>query len=95
MPHLKIKIHLSLRVPGEKFEYSGNFTNITIIEAIRELLKESTQISDICLKDGKRRPGLLYLSGKTELSSLGLLESSVDEINNEMIVRIIPILHGG
>ena len=92
MVNLRLKLHQSLRVEKEPFEFEGEFESGTLIENIRDLLKNSPTISDLCLSDRGRKPGILYLSGRTELSSLGLLEELMDE---DIELRIVPILHGG
>jgi hypothetical protein len=47
---------------------------------------------ELCLKNNKPKPGILYIAEGTELSSLGLLDNKLDE---EIEIRIVPILHGG
>ncbi|MHA2249852.1 MAG: hypothetical protein ACXAD7_05795 [Candidatus Kariarchaeaceae archaeon] len=94
MPTIKVKIHQSLRAEDQNHEFEGTFTGIRIIDAIGSLLENTPGMRDNCLKDGNKRPGILYLVDKTELASLGLLESSVDDWN-DIQIRIIPILHGG
>ena len=94
MTKVTVIIHQSLRVEGDKFEFQNEFTNISLLGAIIELLKKSQGLSAACLENGRKKPGLLYFSDKVELSSLGLLETNVDE-TDDTIIRIVPILHGG
>ncbi|MCE7733780.1 MAG: hypothetical protein GPJ54_02810 [Candidatus Heimdallarchaeota archaeon] len=92
MPILKIKLHQSLRIKGEPHEFSESFNSGTIVNNMRKLLSNQPAILDLCLSHKGRKPGILYLSEKTELASLGLLES---ELNEDLEIRIVPILHGG
>ena len=94
MPTIKVKIHQSLRVKDHSYEFEGAFTGIRIIDAISSMLENTPGLIINCLKDGNKRPGILYLVDKTELASLGLLESSVDDWE-DIEIRIIPVLHGG
>ncbi|MHA2169822.1 MAG: hypothetical protein ACXAB7_08015 [Candidatus Kariarchaeaceae archaeon] len=91
---VKLIIHQSLRIQGHDHVDEGDFEKSSVLEAIESLLRHSPELTETCLKSGDRRPGLLYLSGKTELASLGLLNTNVDEWNH-LEIRIIPILHGG
>ena len=92
MPTLKIKLHQSLRVHGEPFEFFDSFRSGSILDNIRNLLHHNPQILDLCLSDKGKKPGILYLADKTELASLGLLECELEE---DLEIRIVPILHGG
>lgn len=92
MTILAIKIHQSLWIEGEKNSFSGDFNGKTILEAMNALLEEAPKIKELCLKDNKRRPGILYIYDKTELASLGLFDELFTE---DLLVRIVPILHGG
>ena len=94
MTKVAVILHRSLHVEGEKFEFQNEFTNISLLGAITELLKKSKELSAACLENGRKKPGLLYFSNKVELSSLGLLETNVDDAG-DTIIRIVPILHGG
>lgn len=92
MVKLKLKLHQSLRIEEESYKFEGDFDSGTVIENMRKLLKTNLAILDLCLTEKGRKPGILYLSGKTELSSLGLLDELMDE---DIELRIVPILHGG
>ncbi|MHA2029925.1 MAG: hypothetical protein ACW99Q_11075, partial [Candidatus Kariarchaeaceae archaeon] len=92
MPKLKIKLHQSLRLVEFPFEFESEFNSGSIIDCMRDLLSGYPVIIDMCLTDKGRKPGLLYISGNTELASLGLLEHNLDE---DLEIRIVPILHGG
>ena len=92
MVTLNLKLHQSLWQNDEPHEFTGSFENLTIIEAIRQLLKEYPKILELCLSNGKKRPGILYIAEKVELASLGLLENQLDE---DLEIRIVPVLHGG
>ena len=92
MARLKLKLHQSLRVENEPHEFEGEFESGSIINNIRELLMKNPKILELCLSEKGRKPGILYLSGKTELSSLGLLDEQLDE---DIELRIVPVLHGG
>ena len=92
MARLKLKLHQSLRVKEEPYEFEGEFESGSVISNIRQLLENNPNILDLCLSEKGRKPGILYLSGKTELSSLGLLDEQLDE---DLELRIVPILHGG
>lgn len=92
MPILRIKVHPSIHIQGTPSLIEGEFKDITIIEAMNSLLDSYPELSDVCLKEKKAKPGILYISEGTELSSLGLLDNNLDE---EIEIRIVPILHGG
>ena len=92
MARLKLKLHQSLRVKDEPYEFEGEFESGTLISNMRKLLKNNPNILDLCLSEKGRKPGILYISGQTELSSLGLLDEQLDE---DIDLRIVPILHGG
>lgn len=92
MPSLKIKIHQSLRVEGQPYEFEGSFDSGTILENMKNLLSTHKLIFDLCLTAKGKKPGLLYLADKTELASLDLLDQNMDD---DMDIRIVPILHGG
>lgn len=92
MVKIRIQLHKSMRIPNQPYSFEGDFENITLIEAINKLLKDNIEIYKLCLKDGYKKPGLLYFSNDVELSSLGLLETNIDE---DIEIRIVPILHGG
>lgn len=92
MVTLSIKIHQSLWIEGEEQSFSGEFMNETIITALSKLLTTSPKVMEQVLRDGHKKPGILFIYDKTELSSLGLLEQPLTE---DMSVRIVPILHGG
>ena len=92
MPTLKIKLHQSLRIQGQPFEFFNSFESGSILDNIRNLLNSNPEILGLCLSEEGKKPGILYLSNKTELASLGLLENQLDE---DLEIRIVPILHGG
>ena len=92
MNQLTLKFHQSLRLKGIEHEFIESFDDVTILEAIRRILEPYPQMKPLCLQEGKKKPGILYLSGKTELASLGLLEHQLKE---DLIIRIVPVLHGG
>lgn len=92
MPVLKIKLHQSLRIKGEPHEFSTSVNSGTIVDNMRKILSNQPEILDLCLANNGKKPGILYLSENTELASLGLLESELEE---DLEIRIVPILHGG
>ena len=92
MPTLKIKLHQSLRIQDEPYEFSDLFNSGTIVDNMRKLLHNQPEILDLCLSNKGKKPGILYLLDKTELGSLGLLENELEE---DLEIRIVPILHGG
>ena len=92
MPILRIKVHPSINVEGTPSVIEGEFEEISILEAMTSLLDSYPDLSDLCLKGKKVKPGILYIADGTELASLGLLNSKLDE---EIEIRIVPILHGG
>jgi hypothetical protein len=92
MPKLKIKLHQSLRLADLPFEFENDFDSGSIFECMKDLLITYPLIFDLCLSEKGRKPGILYISGKTELASLGLLDHELDE---DLVIRIVPILHGG
>jgi hypothetical protein len=81
-----------MRIEGEPSEFSGDFEGTTIIDAIVALVTPYPKIAELCIENNGKKPGLLYISDKVELASLGLLNESFDE---ELLVRLVPILHGG
>lgn len=92
MPILKIKLHQSLRLQNEPYEFSDLFNSGTILDNMKKLLSTHPPILDLCLSEQGRKAGILYLSQKTELASLGLLDHIHEE---DLEIRIVPILHGG
>ncbi len=66
--------------------------NRTIIEGIDLVLSDYRELKFQILSGGKLNPGYLIFSEKTELSSMGLLDIILD---NDILVKIVPILHGG
>jgi len=92
MAILKIQLHPSMRIDGLPITFEGDFANITIFEAIVEVLKEVPEVLDLCISNNKSRAGVLFFVGKTEITSLGLLDNQLD---SDMHVRVVPILHGG
>ncbi len=92
MPTLRIKVHPSIHVEGTPSVIDGEFKEITILEAMNSLLDSYPDLMNLCLKDKKARPGILYIAEGAELASLGLLDNKLDE---ELEIRIVPILHGG
>ena len=92
MPIIRIKVHPSIHIQGTPSVLEGEFNEITILDAMNSLLESYPDLLELCLKDQKPKPGILYIADGTELASLGLLESNIDE---EIEIRIVPILHGG
>ena len=92
MPTLRIKVHPSIHVKGTPSLIEGDFADTTILGAMNSLLNSYPELSDLCLKDKKAKPGILYIAEGAELASLGLLNNKLDE---EIEIRIVPILHGG
>jgi len=50
------------------------------------------QLEALLLVDRDIKPGIMIFSGKTELTSMGLLDQELDD---DISVRVVPILHGG
>ncbi|MHA2504604.1 MAG: hypothetical protein ACXAE3_17250 [Candidatus Kariarchaeaceae archaeon] len=88
---LTLQVHPSIRPKSIPGELQGQFGNVSILQAIRMLI-ENTELESLLLIKGGLKPGLLAFAGKTELVSLGLLTSTIDQ---DIHVRIVPILHGG
>jgi len=63
-----------------------------LIDAIKEMISPYQEIYSQLFNSNKIRPGILYISNQLELSSLGLLEEEIDE---DMEIKIVPVLHGG
>ncbi|MCY3410481.1 MAG: MoaD/ThiS family protein [Candidatus Heimdallarchaeota archaeon] len=94
MTRLIVQLHPSIKFDNTPREFSGEFSSITLIDAIGQLLKDFSQLYEYCTSDGKRKPGFLYISDGAELSSLGMLDTIIGE-EEEIVVKIVPILHGG
>ena len=93
MAILKIKLHQSLWIEGENHEFSGEVEQLTIIDSIKKILKDNPKVLSACLtSEFTKKPGILYISGKMEIASLGLLNQIMDE---DIDLRIVPVLHGG
>ena len=88
---LTLKIHRSLREINEPEKINADVEGI-LIDAIKEMISPYQEIYNQLFDSNKRRPGILYISNQLELSSLGLLEEEIDE---DMEIKIVPVLHGG
>lgn len=89
---LQLKLHPSIREPSFPDILSGDFNQNTIIHCINQLVSDYPNIKDLILEDGRPKAGLLFIANKTELDSLGLLDEELDE---DLLIRVVPILHGG
>ncbi len=88
---LVLKIHRSLRNPEdpEVIEHQGEgILRALILQAV----SNHVFIRDVLFEGERLKPGILYIYNGTELSSMGLLEEQIEE---DMIIKIVPILHGG
>ena len=87
-----LQIHPSIREPDVPSKIKVDVEQMTILTAIDVALQKYPKLSTLILDNGKMRAGLLVFADKTELTSMGLLDS---EINESLNIRIVPILHGG
>jgi len=71
---------------------SGEFSGVTVVEGLSELLEEYLEAKDLILTQDSIKAGLLVFADKTELTSMGLLDASLD---SDLSIRIVPVLHGG
>ncbi len=92
MPNLIIKIHKSISIPNLPIKFQGNYSGVTILEAINKLLDNYKDIKELCIVNGSPKPGILFIAKGAELKSLGLLNNKLDE---DLEIRIVPVLHGG
>ncbi len=92
MPILSVEIHPSIRPDKMPSVVKTDIINRTIIEGIDLVLSDYRELKFQILSGGKLNPGYLIFSEKTELSSMGLLDIILD---NDILVKIVPILHGG
>lgn len=94
---LTIEIHRSLRSSTAPKHYSKHFStteNYMLQQAIELTLQSVPEISGQIFNNHRVKPGLLFFSGKTELNSLGLLDTPLDS-SNDITITIVPIMHGG
>ena len=92
MPILSVEVHPSIRPDKMPSVVKIDIKNHTIIEGIDLVLSEYKKLKFQILSGGKLNPGYLIFSEKTELSSMGLLDMMLDK---DILVKIVPILHGG
>lgn len=92
MPILSVEVHPSIRPDKMPSVVKTDIKNHTIIEGIDLVLSEYKKLKFQILSGGKLNPGYLIFSEKTELSSMGLLDMMLDK---DILVKIVPILHGG
>tara|TARA_B100000287_G_scaffold36968_1_gene33989 strand:- start:552 stop:830 length:279 start_codon:yes stop_codon:yes gene_type:complete len=92
VPILSVEIHPSIRPDKMPSVVKTDIINRTIIEGIDLVLSDYRELKFQILSGGKLNPGYLIFSEKTELSSMGLLDIILD---NDILVKIVPILHGG
>lgn len=92
-----IEIHRSLRSPEDEMIFQTSLTDNesrTYMEVINELLESVKHIQDEVILNGDAKPGILFISDRTELNSLGILTEQVDT-SEDVHIKIVPILHGG
>ncbi|MGB1995732.1 MAG: hypothetical protein ACPHVH_03800 [Candidatus Kariarchaeum pelagius] len=92
MPILSVEVHPSIRPDKMPSVVETDLKNHTIIEGIDLVLSEYKDLKIQILSGRKLNPGYLIFSEKTELSSMGLLDIMLE---NDISVKIVPILHGG
>ena len=92
MPILSVEVHPSIRPDKMPSVVEIDLTNHTIIEGIDLVLSEYKDLKFQILSGEKLNPGYLIFSEKTELSSMGLLDMILDK---DILIKIVPILHGG
>ncbi len=90
---LKVNLHQSMPVKNKMIDRTFNISdNLSLKNAIIQLLEQYPEVYSYLVKDGDIRPGFLLISGKIELRTTGKLENKLTE---NMEIRIIPISHGG
>ncbi len=91
-----VEIHRSLRKENDpkEFEIEVENSNRTIGELIALALKDRDDIKALCLEGTQAKPGILYISGKHELRSLGLIDEPFIP-DTDTKIKIVPVLHGG
>ena len=94
MTRVILRIHPSIKLPDVPLQFEGEFENVPLIQAISTLLQPYPAMAEQCLNKNKKKPGILYISEGSELGSLGLLDAVIGE-EEEIEVRVVPILHGG
>lgn len=92
MPILSVEVHPSIRPDKMPSVVETDLKNHTIIEGIDLVLSEYKDLKFQILSGEKLNPGYLIFSEKTELSSMGLLDMILDK---DILIKIVPILHGG
>ncbi len=91
-----VEIHRSLRKEDDPKEYEIEVdgSDKTIGELISLALQDRDDIKELCLNGTKAKPGILYISGKHELRSLGLIDEPFTP-EEDTRIKIVPVLHGG
>ena len=67
-------------------------SGLTILDGIKKLLSGTGWFAVIFEETGNIRPGYLIISNGVELQSTGGLEKVIE---SDLLVKIIPIYHGG
>ncbi len=96
MVTVTIEIHRSLRKAEDPKEYvvEVNESDRTLGEIIAEALSTHPEIKDEVLDGTKSKPGILYIANKTELRSLGIVDTPFNP-DEDLKLKIVPVLHGG
>lgn len=83
--------HPSITGKAEKIEIIVD-DNTTFHEALLTALNQKSELYKRIVKNSKIMPGFLVLKGKEELNSTNQMN---EKINEDCIIRLIPISHGG
>lgn len=94
MTKVSVSIHPSIRVKDLPGKFEGKYSNVSLKQAMSDLLGKYPEIYELCMRENGRKPGILYISEGAELGSLGMLDNIIGE-EERIEVSIIPILHGG
>ena len=96
MVTVTIEIHRSLRKPEDPREYvvEVNDNDRTLGQIIADALSSHPEIKNEVLDGTRSKPGILYIANKTELRSLGLIDTPFNP-DEDLKLKIVPVLHGG
>lgn len=94
MTIVSVSIHPSIRIKDLPGKFEGEYSKVTLMHAMSDLLGKYPELFELCMKQEGRKPGILYISEGAELGSLGMLDNIIGE-EDKIEVRIVPILHGG